>query len=289
MKSLSSFISESVLSGGKGVNDTPMFISALVAIDPKIEEDSDFIHLEDGVLTLGRGQFWTLPSYAKVLKQFNVKEIILDTGRKTGRVVDSLTLPNQISDLDITIVGGAGFQIMGNNAPLTELNNIHIMTDCVDVNPISITSLKKTDIKLNNCEFVHTNPQYDRLYNNNIEIFTKGEITFSKCKSNIAVKIYDDSKGKALYSTMTKDAAESIISSGKSTEELDKLRDVLDIETPLLLTDYRITPHRGFSLGLINTKMKGYQKMYDNGDLNNPIKVDNKTSVIVLKNEKRVK
>nr|DAF62082.1 MAG TPA: hypothetical protein [Phage sp. ctL4h4] len=288
MKSLSSFISESVLSGGKGVNDTHMFISALASIDPKIEEDSDFIHLEDGVLTLGRGQFWALPSYAKVLKQFNVKEIILDTENDKSNSLVGLTLPNQISDLDITIVGGRRFQIMGNNAPLTELNNIYITTDCVKTTPISITSLKKTDIKLNNCEFVHTNPQYDRLYNNNIEIFTKGEITFSKCKSNIAVEIHDDSKGKALYATMTKDAAESIIG-GNVTDELNKLRDVLDIETPLLLTDYRITPHRGFEVGIINTKMKGYQKMYDNGDLNNPIKVDNKTSVIVLKNEKRVK
>lgn len=288
MKSLSSFISESVLSGRKGVNDTPMFISALASIDPKIEEDSDFIHLEDGVLTLGRGQFWSLPSYAKILKQFNVKEIILDTSNDKSNSLAGLTLPNQISDLDITIVGGRGFQIMG-NTPLIELNNIYIMTDCVDVDPISISSLKKTDIKLNNCEFVHTNPQYDRLYNNNIRISTKGEITFSKCKSNIAVEIYDDSKGKALYAIMTKDAAESIISSGKPTEELDKLRDVLDIETPLLLTGYRITPHGGFDIGLINTKKKGYQKMYDNGDLKNPIKVDNETSVIVLKNEKRVK
>lgn len=288
MKSLSSFISESVLNGGKGANDTSLFISALVDINPLMEEDSDFIHLEDGVLTLGRGQFWTLPSYAKVLKQFGVKEIILDTGHKTGRVTDSLTLPNQISDLDITIVGGASFQIMG-NTPLIELNNIYITTDCTDTNPISISSSKKTDIKLNNCEFIHTNPQYDRLYGNNIRLSTKGEINISKCKSNIAVNVYDDSKGKAKYTLAVKDAAEAIIGSDDATKELGELKGIFDIKAPLVLTDYRTSPARGFSVVLVNPKMKGYQKMYDNGDLNNPVKVDNETSVIVLKNEKRVK
>ena len=287
MKSLSSFISESVLSGGKGVNDTPLFISALVDINPLIEEDSDFIHLEDGVLTLGRGQFWTLPSYAKVLKQFNVKEIILDTGNDKSNSRVGLTLPNQISNLDITIVGGRSFQIMG-NTPLIELNNVSVTTDCIDTVPISISSTKKTDIKLNNCEFIHTNPQFDKLYGNNIRLSTKGEITISKCKSNIAVNVYDDSKGKAKYTLAVKDAAEAMIN-GDATKELGELKDIFDIKAPLVLTDYRTSPSRGFSVVLINPKMKGYQKMYDNGDLNNPIKVDNETSVVVLKNEKRVK
>ena len=222
-----------------------------------------------------------------MLKKFGVKEIILDTGNDKSNSRVGLTLPNQISDLDITIVGGRSFQIMG-NTPLIELNNVSVTTDCIDTVPISISSTKKTDIKLNNCEFIHTNPQFDKLYGNNIRLSTKGEITISKCKSNIAVNVYDDSKGKAKYTLAVKDAAEAMIN-GDVTKELGELKNIFNIKAPLVLTDYRTSPSRGFSVVLVNPKMKGYQKMYDNGDLNNPIKVDNETSVIVLKNEKRVK